>query len=106
MPQDVYPPGPPDQDGKPTPSDGKVNASRYNAKLKLDLGLCYETFYTNSLCRHGTECWWRHSWLTQSEVQWLAELGAGHVVEFMDLNWSSPEVPELTPWDPSRLFTV
>jgi len=87
-------------------TDGKVNPSRYNSTSTKDLGLCYETYFTNKACRYGSQCRWRHARLKEEERRWLRELGATEVVAFMDSMWAEPFVPESTPWFPPYMFTT
>lgn len=78
--------------------DGKVNPSKYGSVLALDLGLCYETFFTPHTCRLGSACPWRHEELSVRERNWMLALGA-NCVDYMKRCQAEPFDHKTTQWD-------
>ncbi|KAF2819012.1 hypothetical protein CC86DRAFT_413388 [Ophiobolus disseminans] len=87
-------------------NNGKANATRYGSISQLDLGLCFETFFSPESCLHDNRCRWRHSPLTKAETAWLSNLGAESVEVYMKHNRCTPSEPEPTPWYPPHMFAV
>lgn len=82
-----------------TRNDGKVNPTRYSSVKEKDLGLCYETFFSDKGCRHQVRCRWRHAPLTYSERRWMSRLGAEGVADLMEYAWEMPLRPYKSFWD-------
>jgi hypothetical protein len=93
--------------GLPSPAGsinhGKLNPSKYGSIREKDLGLCYETFFTSKVCKHGSRYRWRHGKLTQEECEWVLALGA-NCLHRMVCCWSAGGLPELTPFFPACMY--
>jgi len=96
----------PDMHGEPRAgghgNDGKVNPSKYGSIKELDLGLCYETFFSDKDCRHGGRCRWRHAFFRPEERSWISSLGAKGVVDLMEYAWRTPHAPVCSAFDIQR----
>jgi hypothetical protein len=73
---------------------GKVDPSEYGSNEELDLGLCSKTFTGPTKCDFGIHCWWRHSPLTDEEIDWINTLGKPGFAALCVASWNAPTVPE------------
>jgi hypothetical protein len=86
-------------------NDGKLNPKRYGSIKELDLGLCYEAFFTKQTCRFRSQCRWRHDGLTEDKIVWMVSLGTkAEAIAWMHTCWRSPSKSQLTPWFPPCMF--
>lgn len=76
--------------------NGKLSPHNYGSVKRLDLGLCFATFYTNCMCEMGAKCAWRHHPLTKAEREWILN-GCGEkgriFLESLSKRWAVPDVP-------------
>jgi hypothetical protein len=73
--------------------NGKVRPGDYGSTPELDLGLCYGTYKTRSLCELGVACAWRHHPLTSFEREWIIANGHLEFVQEAKKMWQIPERP-------------
>ncbi|KAL7780096.1 hypothetical protein CFE70_010117 [Pyrenophora teres f. teres 0-1] len=65
-------------------NNGKVAPSIYGSETRHDLGLCFATFLTRSICEMGPECPWRHHPLSIAEKIWIIEYGNARGKQFLE----------------------
>lgn len=71
----------------------KVSVWSLGSTPDKDLGLCYATFLTQSACRSGTSCPWRHHPLSEEEKAWIRGNGRTGFLDIVDDCWAKPGVP-------------